>query len=528
MKKILIFLLSFIPLALTSCNKKSSIQKKESDISQLISRTFKEEIFLEDQRVTSIKSIAPELHGLFEEHMKTKNIPGIAYGLVIDDSLVLSSATGLAEIEDKVPVSTKTSFRIASMTKSFTAMAILKLRDEGKLSLKDPVVQYIPEIESLEYLTTDSPIINIENLLTMTAGLPEDNPWGDRQLEISTKSFLEIISKGLSLSKVPSYQFEYSNTGYAMLGHIVSKVSGIPYQLYIKEKILIPLGMNSTYWEYTDVPKEQLAIGYRWEDEDWKKEPILHDGAYGAMGGLITSIEDFSKYVSFHLEAWPPRSTIDQGPLKRSSVREMHRPQYNFLNTWNKDWNNEPCARMIGYGYGLGISMDCKRIQRVSHGGALPGYGSTYTFYPQYGIGIMAFGNLTYTRTIPNDKIEKLLFEKLDLKARKLPASNILVKKREEIIALFADGRVHFDDNIFAENFFLDESKKRRKEEIQKVLDKAGAIINIGKMNARNQLRGDFILEGDKGNVEVFFTLSPEKNPKIQHLDVNYASKDTE
>ena len=65
--------------------------------------------------------------------------------------------------------------------------------------------------------------------------------------------------------------------------------------------------MNDSKWEYTEVPKEKFAPGYRWENEQWKEEPVLHDGIFGAMGGLICSSEDFSKYVAFHLSAWPPR-----------------------------------------------------------------------------------------------------------------------------------------------------------------------------------------------------------------------------
>ncbi|MCB9347525.1 MAG: serine hydrolase [Lewinellaceae bacterium] len=80
------------------------------------------------------------------------------------------------------------------------------------------------------------------------------------------------------LFNVPSVQFEYSNLGYALLGNIVSRVAGMPYQDYIRQNILLPLGMEHTYWEYADVPEGQLVSGYRWEDEQWKDEPMLHDG----------------------------------------------------------------------------------------------------------------------------------------------------------------------------------------------------------------------------------------------------------
>ena len=134
------------------------------------------------------------------EHAKEKNIPGIAYGIVVDNELVISAATGYLDLDTESPATTKSAFRIASMTRSFTAMAIMKLRDEGKLSLNDPVSKYIPEMSKLEYLTGDSPIIDIENLLTMTAGFPEDNPWGDRQLDETDQMLIDLVAKGISFS----------------------------------------------------------------------------------------------------------------------------------------------------------------------------------------------------------------------------------------------------------------------------------------------------------------------------------------
>ncbi len=515
-------LLLFFSILLSSCNKKKPINDIESQVSLSFLKTYKAKSFLDDQRLEKIKEVKSEIKSLFDTHFKDNNIPGISYGIVVDDSLIISSSVGVSNIHKNIEVSTNTSFRIASMSKSFTALAILMLRDEGKLSLKDPVVNYIPELKSLNYLTKDSPILNIENLLTMTTGFPEDNPWGDRQLSMTKKDFVDFISGGVSMSKTPSYQYEYSNTGYAMLGYVIGVVSGVSYQDYIKNKILIPLGMYDTHWEYSTIEEEKLALGYRWEDENWRLEPMLHDGIYGAMGGLITTIKDFSKYVSFHLNAWPIRNDDNNGIVKRSTIREMHVPKYNFLNSWKRDWDNKPCAGMIGYGYGLGISMDCKRIKKVAHGGALPGFGSDYAFFPEYGIGIMAFGNKTYTSPMPSDKLEKLLFETLDLQGRKLPPSEILIQRKEQITNLITTENVNLVSDIFAENFFLDDTIEDRLMEIQRIRRVAGRVIKIHGISAKNQLRGDFIIQCENGDIKVFFTLSPEKVPLVQKMNVSF------
>jgi CubicO group peptidase (beta-lactamase class C family) len=472
--------------------------------------------------------MAPALQQLIEQHARAENIPGFAYGVVVDDKLVVASASGLINLEKKLPATTRSCFRMASMTKSFTAMAILKLRDEGKLSLDDPVADYIPEMSNLEYLTSDAPVINIENLLTMTAGFPEDNPWGDRQLDESDQMLMDLIAEGLSFSSPTAVQFEYSNTGYALLGNIVSRVSGKPYQEYIRENILEPLGMYHTYWEYGNVPEDQLAVGYRWENEQWKLEPMLHDGSFGAMGGLITTVEDFSKYVSFHLSAWPPRSGSDDGPVKRNTLREMHTPQFTELSAGSRDWNDDPCATISGYGFGLRIGQDCNGIKWVSHGGALPGFASHYFFFPDYGVGLMAFGNLTYTRPWSFTQVAKLLFETIDLQARQLPVSDVLIERQAQVAQLIRHWDTSLEAEILAENFYLDKSREHRMAEAKEMLDRAGAVKSMEEMVPLNQLRGNFTLNTEKGFIDVFFTLTPEKTPKVQHLSMSFHPNDSQ
>lgn len=517
---------SFFAIFLFSCNAKQSPDPTPETTTHHFSESYKAPVFIADNRFEIVNDIDSALHQLMIEHAEERKIPGIAYGLVVDNQLVLSSATGLINIERELAATTKSSFRIASMTKSFTAMAILKLRDQGKLSLNDPVSQYIPEMAKLKYLTEDSPIIDIENLLTMTAGFPEDNPWGDRQLHEPDQMLIDLIGNGVSFSNAPSYAFEYSNTGYALLGNIVSRVSGMPYQVYIKENILQPLGMEQTYWEYDNVSKDQLAIGYRWEDEQWGLEPMLHDGAFGAMGGLITSIEDFSKYVSFHLSAWPPRSTEDNGPIRRSSLREMQTPQFSRLYAKATDYNGDPCALMSGYGFGLGIAEYCNGFKRVSHGGALPGFGSNYYFYPEYGIGIMAFGNLTYTGPLPLRKIEKLLFDNPQLNPRQLPISDVLVQRKAQVLTFIQSWDANLEKEIVAENLYLDESRERRMAHAQAIFEKAGAIKTVDEIVPRNQLRGTFKIQAENGVIEVYFTLTPEKDPRVQDLHLSFEAKD--
>lgn len=485
---------------------------------------YKPALFEQEDRQQRVQNLAEKIHLAMVEHAEDRHIPGVAYGVVLDGKLIIASSLGLIDLEAKIPASTNSVFRIASMTKSFTAMAILRLRDEGKLSLDDLAQDYIPEMKNLKYLTADAPPIRIRNLLTMTAGFPEDNPWGDRQLDESDQMLLELMSNGSAFSTIPGFQYEYSNTGYALLGNIISKVSGIPYQQYITENIFKPLGMSETYWEFDNIPAEKLVHGYRWEDEQWKDEPMLHDGSYGSMGGLFTTIEDFSKYVNFHLAAWPPRSEADNGPIRRSSVREMHYATFPRLSTSSKDYNDEDCPSTVGYGFGLRTTRFCNDIWQVGHGGALPGFGSNYVFYPDYGFGLMAFGNLTYTGPYPLQKLEKLIFEEAGLEKRQLPISDILAKRQHQVLELIQTWDSQLEEEILAENFFLDKDREHRQQEINEVLSRAGELGEPKPFVNFNELRGYIDIPAANGNFWVFFTLTPEADPKVQQLYVGLQS----
>ena len=521
MKRIPLFYFGFLILIFTA--PIASAQQIPYD--PLVSKDYQPPVFIQDNRAEKIRELAPAIEQLIQKHARDKNIPGIAYGIVVDDNLVVSGSTGKTHLEQNIPVTTSSVFRIASMTKSFTTMAIMKLQEEGKLSIKEPVRLYIPEMAYLKYPTTDSPLITVENLMTMSAGFPEDNPWGDRQLDETDQMLMDLVADGISFSNPPSKEYEYSNTGYALLGNIITRVSGMPYQQYINEEILKPLGMEDTYWEYADVPEEQLAIGYRWEDGNWKLEPMLHDGSFGAIGGLMTSIEDFAKYVSFHLSALPARSEDEQGPVNRNTLREMHMPQFPRLYANAKDYNQEPCPYMAGYGYGLGINEDCHGRKVVRHGGALPGFGSNYVFYPEYGVGLMAFGYLTYTAPWPLAEIEKLLFEEAGIEPRKLPVSDILAERMQQVLALIQHWEADLEDKILAENFYLDRSREHRMADAQKIFEQAGPIEHISEITPQNQLRGNFIIQAENGLINVFFSLNPENPPKVQALNLSFIPK---
>ena len=471
--------------------------------------------FAEQDRLARMAAAFPVIDRIYEDFALQNHLPSIAYGVVADGQLIHSGAFGEINLADHRAADIQAAYRIASMSKSFTAMAILKLRDEGKLGLEDPAATYLPALNHIFYATADSPPVTIRHLLTMSSGFPEDNPWGDRQLDDTDEDLHELMEDGLSFSNAPGITYEYSNLGFAMLGNIITTVSGVPYQQYITDNILLPLGMHDSKWEFSDIAEGQLARGYHWVNGQWQEEPILHDGAYGAMGGLICSIEDFSKYVSFHLSAWPPRNDPETGPVKRSTVREMH--QLWRVNPNSPIVGNEAYPFVFGYALGLNWRKDTRGIVRVGHSGGLPGYGSEWRIYPDYGIGVVAFSNRRYGAPSPaNASAIDTLVALAHLKPRELPPSKILEQRQAELVEQLAawDKPGH----IFAENFYLDKPLELRQKEVEQLLNLSGPIRSVGKLIPENQLRATFLLHGEKGNIAVFFTLTPEKNPLVQEL----------
>jgi CubicO group peptidase (beta-lactamase class C family) len=476
--------------------------------------------FTDPDRAEKVGATEGAVEQMFRDYAEREHMPGMSYGVVLDGNLLYSGGFGFADLERDIPADPRSLFRIASMSKSFTAMAILQLRDDGRLSLDDPISDYVPEADGLELLTTDAPVITIRHLLTHSAGFPEDNPWGDRQLADSDEELRELIADGVSFSNVPGIEYEYSNLGFALLGQVVQVVSGMEFRDYMRTHVFAPLGMSHTLYEYENAPRDRLALGYGWMDDGWVDIPLEHHGAFGAMGGLITSIEDFTAYVALHLSAWPPRSGPDTGPLRRSSLREMHQP-WRFAGVM-PDFrypNGRECPSARAYAYGLRWVEDCDGRVMVGHSGGLPGFGSNWTMMPEYGLAVMSFDNITYGGTSElNTAVLDTIIVLAGLEPRRLPPSAILERRRDDLVSFFPDWAGAEDSDVFAENFFLDNRLSDLVRQTREMYAEAGPIQSVGEMQALNQLRGTFVLHGERRDMAVFFTLTPEREPRIQQV----------
>ena len=471
--------------------------------------------FNDPGRLERIKNAMPVIEKMYKDFALANHFPGYAYGIVVDGELLYKGAEGYANLEEKIPATTSSMFRVASMSKSFTSLAVLHLRDAGKLKLDDPVEMYIPALKG-QGLTNDAPAITIRHLMSHSAGFPEDNPWGDRQLADSEKDLTDLISGKLSFSNVAGTEYEYSNLGFAMLGYIIHKVSGLSYDVYIQNNILNPLGMDATTYEYTIIPKDKFAFGYRYINNIWRKEAPLKDGIYGAMGGMITSIDMFGKYVAMHEAAWPERNEKESLPVKRSSIREMHQPaRFISLNPSYRFPSGKKLALTGSYTYGLRWTIDAENKKNIGHSGGLPGFGSNWQFLPDYGVGVILFANVTYAPTTQiNTAVMDTLVQLAKLQPRQTSVSPILAKRQQELIKIIPNWEN--TGVIFAENFFDDYPIDMLKAESANLFKEVGPIEKVNNMIAENQLRGYCIIECKNGKLKLTFTLTPENPATIQ------------
>jgi hypothetical protein len=189
--------------------------------------------------------------------------------------------------------------------------------------------------------------------------------------------------------------------------------------------------------------------------------------------------------------------------------------------------NGRTCAMVNSYGYGLRISTDCKGRAFVGHTGGLPGFGSQWVILPEYGIGIVVYGNLTYARmSAVNWAVLDTLIAGAELAPRQLPVSPVLQQRKDELVKLLPDWNGAEESKIFAINFFPDHSLPFRKKQAWDVFEKAGKIIRVAELVPENQLRGSFIMKCEKADIEIYFTLTPENPALIQQLDIRQLKRE--
>lgn len=317
-----------------------------------------------------------------DSQLDYNGIPGMSAGIVHGQELIWSRGFGFADVERKVPAAPDTIYSICSISKLFTSIAIMQLRDEGRLRLDDPIHKHLSWF-NIKDKYPDAPEVTIQGVLTHSSGLPReaDYPyWTGPEHDFPTREqIIEALAGQEELYPADTY-FQYSNLGMSLLGEVIAEVSGKPYSEYIQEHILTPLGLTSTSPE---IPEEQkgkkLAAGYsvRLRDGGRKVIPFYLVKGIAPAAGFASTVEDLARFASWQFRL------LEKGGwevLAANTLKEMHRVHW-----IDPDWKTT---------YGLGFSVSRRNDKTyVGHGGSCPGYRTQLSMCPGDKIAVIVMSN---------------------------------------------------------------------------------------------------------------------------------------
>lgn len=290
-----------------------------------------------------------------------------------DGRVLLSKGYGYANLELEVPNTPQTRFRLGSITKQFTAAAVLLLQEQGKLGVQDPVCKYVENCPAAWQPVT------VHHLLTHTSGIPSFTGFPDYQKTMALPATLpETIARfrDKPLEFKPGERFNYSNSGYVLLGHVVEKASGKSYGEYMRENFFAPLGMNDTGLEVPGEIIKRRASGYRYGPAGFANAPYMDMNIPHGAGALYSTVEDLYRW--------------DQGLF---GGKLLSQKSLDAMLTVAKEF----------YGYGIGVDTQF-RLRRVGHSGGINGFNTYMARFPEERATFIVLSNLE--NSTPTTQIE--------------------------------------------------------------------------------------------------------------------------
>ena len=436
-----------------------------------------------------------------------QHVASISWGVVVDGRLAEHGHTG--NLHDDLPADETAVYRIASMTKSFTAATVVRLRDEGVWQLDDPIARHAPELANVVGPAGSAPI-TIRQLLSMTSGLATDDAWADRHLDMTAAEIDGIYAAGPLFAHAPNTAYEYSNLGFGMLGRAVLRATGTRVQDHISEHLLRPLDMSNTSWLRPD--HDHWARPHRWEDgqlvRDWPTP--IGDGEIAPMGGLWTTVADLAKWV-----AWFDDDSTDVG-VTIASRREMQR-----IHTFIGESTVAGRTCPGGYGFGVNLRIDPGLGTIVSHAGGLPGYGSSMRWLAGRQLGVIALGNSTYAHmsTLTMKMLEALLNDGA-VPTITRPVSAQLAAAADGLIALLNDWSDEAASALFSDNVVLDEPFSRQRAAASRLLELHGPL-RVVVVRPDSSTSGNVVVQGNGPSFTIGVELSPVAGGAIQLYEVD-------
>lgn len=321
--------------------------------------------------------------------MAYRGLPGVAVGVVHDQQLVWSKGFGFADVEAKKPMSEQTKFRIASNSKLFAAIAILQLREAGKLRLDDPVVKYLPWFKP-KPAGQDDGAITIEQLLSHSSGLQREASDHWASFNFPTEAELIKLMPERQAAFPPQTRWKYSNLAYAVAGQVVEAITGQRWADYVQANILAPLNMTSTS---IDKPDPELAVPYanRTAAGTRRIQPFVDSRGMASATGMTSNVVDLAKFISAQFRRGPAGGA---NVLSAGSWREALR-----VRSVEENWES-----------GSGLGFDHVRVKGrtyVGHGGGFPGNATMTRVQLDDKVGVVVLTNTN--DSYPGDIANQLL-----------------------------------------------------------------------------------------------------------------------
>lgn len=380
------------------------------------------------RRRDAAKRLAQRLSSVLDaEHDRSALGPGFSFVLVVDGEIVLLKAKGMADQERKRPVTPETIFRIASITKTFTAASVLALRDEGKLSTSDTLALHLPELDAV-YPHSDNAPIRIDQVLTHSAGFASSGPYAELPRASTEADLADAMT--LPLVTDPGIGHRYSNLGFGLLGVLVARKAGVPYRDFVRTRFLEPLHMTSSGFDLAALPADRIAVTYA--SDGSARTPSPNGVAEGA-GGLWSTAPDLALWIRLQLAAWPPRDDPDDGPLRRSTLREMHMPRVPIAFVPSSGAGPSR-ARALSVGLAWEVTRGCYYERLIGHDGSLDGFKSALRIDVDRGIGFALLTNGARDVSGVADRLLDTIASEDLLAQREREPAPILVARVEDVV----------------------------------------------------------------------------------------------
>ena len=341
-----------------------------------------------------------EFKTFYDQGMRQNGIVGSSFMLIQDNQVIAQEFFGLPDQEKPQPMDENVIFHWASITKTFTAIAIMQLRDRGLLKLDDPVIKYIPELKAVHNPFGDINQITIRHLMTHSAGFRSATwPWGgDKDWQPHEPTEWSQIVAMLPYTEIlfkPGSKFSYSNPGIIFLGRIIETLTGDDYEVYVDKNILKPLEMTRSYFDRA--PYHLLKyLSHSYYLNEGKLKPARFDvdtGITVSNGGLNAPLPDMVKYINFLMGDPKRQDTYDQ-ILKRASLNEMFQPQLSIEQGGVPEQSGQNRKDSIGLSFFLEENYG---MRFIGHSGSQNGFMSHFYIRPESRTAYLIAFNTTAT-----------------------------------------------------------------------------------------------------------------------------------